>query len=112
MVGPRPDEFTARAHGHPAGTIDVRKAALMDAWLGKLGPGATVTWQYLARRLAAGQEVFTIAELADYTGLMTGKVWGALDRLVRFSRIQWVAGDVLSVEVVTPAPVVIRRVAS
>lgn len=98
----RPPGFTASATGSIDATIDVRTVQLYDAWLGTLGPACCVLWQHLARELAAGRNQFTIDALAAYSGLMHGKVWGALDRLARFERVVWLTPDrQLQVEVVT-----------
>lgn len=100
----RPPSFTALATGSPGATIDVRTVELYDAWLGTIGPASCVLWQYLARELAAGRNQFPIDALATYTGLMHGKVWGALDRLVMFGRGTWLTEERLQIDVVTNRP--------
>lgn len=97
----RPPGFTAVPTGDVSATIDVSTVELYDAWLATLGPASCVLWQHLVRELAAGRYQFTIDALARYTGLMHGKVWGALDRLVMFGRATWVTEEQLRIEVVT-----------
>lgn len=97
----RPPGFTAIPTGTVGATVDVRTVQLYDNWLGTLGPACCVLWQHLARELAAGRNEFTIDALARYSGLMHGKVWGALDRLVLFGRGTWLTDAQLQIDVVT-----------
>lgn len=85
------------------GSIDATDlVGLTDAWLRTTGPTSTLVWWYLAREATRPDpQPVTVADLATWSGVAPGNVWGSIDRLVMFRRCTWLAGDVLGVEVIT-----------
>lgn len=97
--------FTVQAHAAPSATVDIADVGMLDAWLRVVGPTAAVLWQHLARRLGTGLPVETsAAELSAWSGVAERQVWLALDRLAGFGVLVWLAGDVVTIAVMTGPP--------
>ncbi len=110
-TGPRPDEFTVsalftdQARGGPLETVSFET---IDAWTWKLGPTSTLLWLYLARVALVGETggsaVVKSEEVRDYLGVQSAVLWRSMDRLQYSTRVRWLSGDVLGVEVISKLP--------
>lgn len=101
-----PSRFRLTCHwevdGHISPSIDL--IDLIDAWCPVLGPSSTLLWHYLARAAAHSVTDITTATLGSLTGLAPGQAAKNVQRLVTFSRAEWIEPDLLSVILLAKAP--------